>query len=254
MPGGFNIGNYGGGGGGGGGAGTLPGAGATGYDPATGGVPQIPNPISTQSQAIGGNQMNLQALIALLSGVNNSQQSQLTSNFNTAIPNYQALTQTASSDIGNNLNGQVPPDVINLLTQQAAERGVTTGMPGGPNSNAAYLQALGLTSMGRQDLGVSQLDATRNSASATVAPLFNPASFLVTPEQQQQAQTAANTMAAAPIPSAAAAKAIGLGNNAAPPSNLPWWARPGDGSQYGFGTTGNATTGFHTPNMIASAA
>lgn len=230
----------------GGGAASLPGAPSTGYNPAYGGVPQIPNPISTQSQAIGGNQMNLQALIQLLSGINNSQQSQLTSNFNTAIPNYQALTQTASSDIGNNLHGVVPPDVINLLTQQGAERGITTGMPASGNANAAYLRALGLTSLGREDLGVSQLDSTRQSAAATVAPLFNPASFLVSPDQQQQAQFAANTMSAAPIPSAAAAKAIGLGSAAEPPSNRPWWALPGEPTNLGPGSYLSGGV-WHTP-------
>ncbi len=211
--------------GGGGAAAVIPGSSAPGYSPTYGGVPQVPNPISTQTQAIGGNQMNLQALIALLAGINGSQQSQLTNNFNTAIPNYPELTKTASADIGSNLHGAVPPDVINLLTQQAAERGITTGMPASANSNAAYLRALGLTSLGREDLGVSQLDSTRSSAASTVAPLFNPASFLVTPEQQQQAQFAANNFASAPNPTAAGQHAEAIGASAEPAPTGPWWAR-----------------------------
>lgn len=232
---------------GGGGSANLPGAGADKYSPAFGGVPQVPNPAATQGSAISGNQSNLPQLIALLSGLNTSQQSQLLNNFGMAIPNYPELTKTASADIGNNLHGQVPPDVINLLTQQGAERGIMTGMPGGGNNNAAYLQALGLTSLGREDLGVSQLNALTQSASSTVAPLLNPASFLVTPDQQQQAQTASNIYSSAPDPGAAAERAIGIASAAEPPSTLPWWARSsGMPLALGPGSYQSGNT-WHTP-------
>lgn len=216
----FGIGNY---SAPSGGAATLPGAGATNYDPAFGGVPQIPNPGSTQSSAISGNQGNLQALIQFLSGLNTSQQGQELNNIGMAIPNYPGLTQTASSVTGDALHGKVGDDVINQLVQQASERGITTGMPGGPNSNAAYLRALGLTSIDQQQTGIKDLASL--TTTAPMAPLFNPASFLVSAGDQQQAQTAANTMASAPSPGAAANKAIGIASTGEPESNIPWWAR-----------------------------
>lgn len=45
------------------------------------------------------------------------------------------------------LQGQLPPDVINEIAQRAAERGVATGSPGGPGANAAYLAAIGRSSL-----------------------------------------------------------------------------------------------------------
>jgi hypothetical protein len=229
----------------GGGAATLPGAGANKYSPAYGGVPQVPNPAATQGQSIEGNAANLPQLIALLSGLDTSQQSQLLNNYGMAIPNYSGLTSTASTDVGNNLHGHLSDDVIAQLTQQAAERGITTGSPGSPNANAAYLRALGLTSLNLENTGLQQLATMTQTA--PVAPLVNPASFLVTPEQQQEAQMASNTYAAAPDPGAAASKAISLASAAEPAPTGPWWANAagmplalGPGSYFSNGV-------WHTP-------
>lgn len=53
-------------------------------------------------------------------------------------PGYEQLAAMAK--------GQVAPGTISLLQQQGAERGIGTGMPGSPASNAAYLRTLGQTS------------------------------------------------------------------------------------------------------------
>jgi hypothetical protein len=70
------------------------------------------------------------------------------------MPNYGALSSQASGLAGTQMAGEVPRDVIQLLQQQAAERGIATGMPGSDNANAAYLRALGLTSLGLQQQGI----------------------------------------------------------------------------------------------------
>lgn len=41
--------------------------------------------------------------------------------------------------------GQLSPGAVNMIQQQAAERGISTGLPGAPATNASYLRALGLT-------------------------------------------------------------------------------------------------------------
>src|SRR5579859_4317847 len=97
------------------------------------------------------------------------------------IPNAAALEQTSSSNIGSELKGQLPPDVIRLMQQQAAERGTATGTSGSPNNNAAYLQALGLTSLGLEEQG--QGDLTKAYARNPGAPLFDPTTQLLTPYQ-----------------------------------------------------------------------
>jgi hypothetical protein len=127
-------------------------------------------------------------------------QTQLTAN----LPGYQGLTQAASANIASDLAGQVPQDVINLLWQQSAERGAGQGLgPMAPNTNAAYLRALGLTSMGLKAQGQQEL--TGAIGRTPTGPLFDPSSMLVSPAAQQAAQEAANTLGAAPIPASAAA-------------------------------------------------
>lgn len=55
------------------------------------------------------------------------------------------------------LAGQVPADVLANLYQTSAEKGYSTGMPGGSNVNAATMRALGLTSYGIQSDALNNL-------------------------------------------------------------------------------------------------
>ncbi len=97
------------------------------------------------------------------------------------IPGAAGLETQSSANIGAELGGRVPQDVMQLLGQQAAERGVATGAPGSANANAAYLRALGLTSLGQEQVGQQNLTAAyaRNPA----APIFDPTTQLITPYQ-----------------------------------------------------------------------
>jgi hypothetical protein len=97
------------------------------------------------------------------------------------IPGGPALEAQSSANIQNELGGKLPADVINQLQQQAAERGVATGSPGSPNSNAAYLKALGLTSLDLTNMGQSALTTAEGRNPA--APIFDPSSQLITPYQ-----------------------------------------------------------------------
>jgi hypothetical protein len=115
----------------------------------------------------------------LINSINQSAQKTALQN---RIPNNPALEAQSSANIGAELQGQVQPDVIRLLQQQAAERGVGTGVGGdAASTNAAYLQALGLTSIGQMKSGQQDLSAAdaRNPA----APIFDPSKLLMTPEQ-----------------------------------------------------------------------
>lgn len=98
------------------------------------------------------------------------------------IPNATGLETQSSNLIGQELAGKVPADVIALLQQQGAERGAATGMDvSSPNANAAYLRALGLTSLQEQQAGQANLTAAlgRNPG----APLTDPSRFVMTPYQ-----------------------------------------------------------------------
>ena len=73
------------------------------------------------------------------------------------LPNYANMVGSRTENITQQLKGQLPQDVINQIGQQAAERGVSSGSPGSPNANSAYLRALGLNSLQMQQQGNQNL-------------------------------------------------------------------------------------------------
>lgn len=124
---------------------------------------------------------NLSDITALVNALNLAGQQQANA---ARIPGAAGLEATSSANIGSQLAGQLPPDVMALINQQGAERGIATGAPGSANANAATLRALGLTSLGQQQQGQQNLSAAyaRNPA----APLFDPTSQIMTPAQAAQ--------------------------------------------------------------------
>jgi len=114
------------------------------------------------------------------------------------LPNYQGMLGQATANAGSQLRGEIPRDVINQIQQAGAERGIATGMPGSPNANAAYLRALGLTSIGQQQTGATNL---HNLIADTPVPqLFNPASLFV-PERLANQELGAAVAGRNSIPS-----------------------------------------------------
>lgn len=191
----------------GGSAGTLTGANPTGYSPGFGGIPQVPDPGATAANAVSSNLSNLPSILQLAGGVNTFNTQAMQHALETGLPDYRNLITQSSENIGQELKGDLPQDVINLIGQQAAERGIATGSPGSPNANAAYLRALGLTSLDMMGRGESAL--TTAIGRTPMPNLFNIPSQLISPDQVQEAQMAANLYRSAPIPSAAAGAGIG---------------------------------------------
>ncbi len=101
------------------------------------------------------------------------------------LPGYASMREQQSGNIGAQLRGEVPMDVRNLITQAGAERGVMGGQAAGsPNANAAWLRALGLTSIGQQQAGQAGLTA---AIQQTPYPeLYNPASLYEAERLAQQ--------------------------------------------------------------------
>lgn len=224
---------------------------------AYGGSPLVPNPTTTARDAISGNIGNLGSLYGMAGNINQFQNAQALLNLTNNLPGYQGMVDQSSRNILQNLQGQVSGDVINEILQGAAERGISTGQgPAGPNSNAAYLRALGLTSLGLQQTGEKQLTEAIGRT-PTVAPM-DISKFLVTPDEQQQAQAAANLYASAPNPAAAAAArnaAAMAGLNAgrssvggSPSRGADWWKPASERGSGGPGmVVGNSTgTGYYS--------
>lgn len=164
-----------------------------------GSVPNVPDPTATAGTAIGGDIANLPGLLGLAGQTNAFNTQQAIAPYIANLPGYQNMINQSSGNILAGLQGQVPQDVINLLQQQGAEGGVGGGFgPGSENTNSAYLRALGLTSLGQQQAAEQNL--TGAIQRTPTAPLFNVASFMNTPADQQAAQMAANMYASAPNP------------------------------------------------------
>jgi hypothetical protein len=185
-------------------------------------------------KAIGADVGSLGSLYNLSSGVNDFNQAALVKQLQTSIPNYNALVTQQSTNIGNELGGQVPTDVINELLQKGAERGIATGGAGSPNANAAYMRALGLTSLDLTKMGEQGLSTAIGESPK--APLFDLSKMFVSPSDEQQAQLWANIYGAAPQPknaALAAQNAARSGFNAGAGS-VPGIASPGSGVPSSF--------------------
>jgi hypothetical protein len=210
-----------------------------------GGVPEVPSPGATQATALGQNVNQLDQIRSIMQQINEQSAQSAMSSMTLNLPGYQGAMGQAMGNVQSYLGGQVPQDVISLMQQQAAERGVSTGMPGASINNAAYLRALGLTSLGLQQQG--QQNLTNLMGAVPRGTLMDPSSLMVTPAEQQQWQYLANTLKAAPNPAQAAAAEMaavqaGLGSGQSRGlgggggsivaggggGGLPWYAQPGN--------------------------
>lgn len=114
------------------------------------------------------------------------------------LPGYMTSMNNIGTNIASETAGQVPEDVIQQLQQGAAESGSVTGA----GSNAAYLKALGLTSLGLQEQGLTDLtkilpatpgyETSQNPAFQTSAALsyeekLQQQVFALQQQQQQEA-------------------------------------------------------------------
>lgn len=168
-----------------------------------GSKPATADPTSTALDAIIGNDQNLNSkqLQNLTLGTDQLTAEGAALPFQENLPGYESALNTASGNTQAELEGQIPQDVINQITQAGAERGIATGQgSGSPNDNASYLQALGLTS--QNEMGIGQSNLSQLIGETPTGQPFNPSSMYVTPAQQQSAQQYANTIAAAPDPEA----------------------------------------------------
>lgn len=159
----------------------------------------IPNPVATAGSAISGNIGNLSGIYDLTVGADQAAAAGAQSELLANLPDYSGMLNQATTNVGQELQGQLPQDVVSQLQSNAAERGVAGGFGvNSPNNNAAFLRALGLTSLGEMQQG--QQGFGQLVQETPQGPQFNPSTMMVTPEQEQAAQLAANQMAAAPDP------------------------------------------------------
>lgn len=154
------------------------------YDPAYGGIPNLP-PYTTDTTQQAGTDVQAQMIANL--------------------PGYQSAVQQAMTNVGYNLQGQVAPDVARNLGIRAAEFGAGGGLSLSPAAVTSFLSRYGLTSQALQDNAQKQLLAQMQAT-----PIQQ------TSTAQQTADLAAQraVYASAPSPAAAAKanlKSMGAG-------------------------------------------
>jgi hypothetical protein len=113
----------------------------------------------------------------LASTVNQFMTGQAIAPYQANLPGYQQNITQRGTNVGSMLRGEVPMDVQRQMLQSGAERGIATGQPGAPNANAAWLRALGLTSLGLQQQGSQQL--TQSIADTALPEIWNPMALYV---------------------------------------------------------------------------
>lgn len=80
------------------------------------------------------------------------------------VPNYGALTSSAVGNIGSELSGNINPQTLQMLQNQAATRGVTSGMPGSGLNLETLLGNEGLTSQNLQHQGLTDYNTFTGTA------------------------------------------------------------------------------------------
>lgn len=140
-------------------------------------TPQTPGAIQTSAlQSNVGNEQYLTQLSDIINTINRNAQQQANVS---RIPGEAGLEQQSSANIAQALGGRLPQDVIAQIGRGAAARGVASGSPWGDSNNAAYLQALGLNSLGMMGTGQDWL--TGATARNPAAKIFDPTTMLMTP-------------------------------------------------------------------------
>lgn len=181
----------------------APGSGMIGstanYDPRFGGIPGVPDPGMAAGGAIAANLGNFGDLARLTGKTNDLNFSQYTGR----LPGYSDMSATSSGNIQAQLRGELPADVVNLIGQQAAERGVGGGVAGSQFSNADYLRSLGLTSLGQKQAGEAAFTGAMGRLQGI--PTFDPSSMFTKPEDVYGAGLQSSIFKSAPVPGSAAA-------------------------------------------------
>lgn len=140
-----------------------------------------------QKKAIGGNLANLADAEKLSSQTNTFAQGEASRLMEMALPGWNKLQGTLTSQAQNLLTNpyDVPPEVAQNLSRQAAERGVSSGARG-QFSDFGYLKDFGLNSlqMGQQRINQAQGIASMLAQTAPRVNPMSPISMFITPQQQ----------------------------------------------------------------------
>lgn len=222
----------------------------------------VPDPLEIARRTAQGNLANLPDYEAYANKIDAANYIKMMDQIRKGNPNYDQQVLQNAGMISDELGGKIPQDVVDQLTQRGAERGITIGSPGSPNTNAALMKAFYTTSTGQQEAGAKNY--LNFQASIPRAPITDPSKYGADPNSVYTAQLLANTVRAAPDPQqkyfqelAAAQSGVNAGRGAyggggftpgayTPPTLTPYRPAPPPGP------TSITGTGTPTPSAYGS--
>jgi hypothetical protein len=158
---------------------------------------------------------------------------------NQNVPNYGAMTTSATGDISGMLNGQLSSSTMNNIGNYAASRGVALGQPNSPMSNEIGMGLTGTTTEGLQQQGLTDYNTLTGTAGGLQQ---NPA--LMSEISQSNA-----VLGSAPSPSDAASYAKSLYDQYLKNANPSSWSLNPAG---GTGARGGGTASLSNPFQVQS--
>lgn len=179
---------------------------------AYGGVPQQISLADSQNAAIQANQRALAQLQQQSQQLNNFNQQQFLNQYRGLNPAFDSSYAQAGQNAMGMLAGQLPPEVIQQLQQNAAEFGLNAGVSGSQLQSYQGLRNLGLTTLDLMNRGQQNLLSL--TGGSPTAGITNPAASFITPGQQQETAQYNAALAAAPDPQAAAENALRIAQQA----------------------------------------
>lgn len=173
------------------------------YNPAVGGIPQVPDPLAEIQKAIGAYTANLPTLQGVANTTNAANQAALVKQITDLYPQFGANVNQMGMNIGNWAAGNISDSTRRMLSQSMAERGAAGGFgPDAGATNAALMAVLGKTSEGLQSQAINAQNALlsgipRASLTDATKLMPSPGDLL---KGITEADLLANIYAAAPNP------------------------------------------------------
>lgn len=173
------------------------------YNPAVGGIPQVPDPLAEIQKAIGAYTANLPTLQGVANTTNAANQAALVKQITDLYPQFGANVNQMGMNIGNWAAGNISDSTRRMLSQSMAERGAAGGFgPDAGATNAALMAVLGKTSEGLQSQAINAQNALlsgipRTSLTDATKLMPSPGDLL---KGITEADLLANIYAAAPNP------------------------------------------------------
>jgi len=148
-----------------------------------------------QGKAINANLAALPGAEDLVGKANVFTRQQIQDMLRATIPNYDAITKTATGNIQSMLKGELPQDVQGQISRNAAAKALGGGYAGSGSHGNLVARDLGLTSLDLTQQGLSSAESWFKMSDQMFSPgMLNVSSMFITPQQQFESEFQQNTL------------------------------------------------------------